>query len=378
MINLFSSKDRCCGCAACASVCPKNAIIMKNDASGFAYPEVNSDLCVDCGMCKKVCPFGCDKAEAEKYESNVYAVLNKDEKIRRKSSSGGFFSTLANEIVEKKGVVYGAVFDDDFKVQHIRGTDVEKIALMRGSKYVQSDMTGVFPQIKMDLNDGKKVLFTGTGCQVAGLKKYLGKDFENLITVDIVCHGVPSQKHFDGYKAMLEKKYGSELKSFSFRTKKLKGEIQDIEAVFKNGKCYSEYPDADDFRCMFSKNYTLRPSCFVCPYATDRRVGDITIGDFWGIEKTMPEFKNPLGNSLAVVSTDKGKKLFESVKNQIEIRKSSMENALQPSLVKPATKPDNYDEFTADFEACGFEYVSKKYKLVPTMKKIKRKIKKLL
>lgn len=378
MMNLFSDKDRCCGCTACASVCPKNAIIMKNDASGFAYPEVNSALCVDCGMCKRVCPFECDKAETEKTESSVYAVLNKDEKIRKKSSSGGFFSTLANEIVEKKGAVYGAVFDDDFKVKHIRATDVENIAPMRGSKYVQSDMTGVFPQVKKDLNDGKKVLFAGTGCQVAGLKKYLGKDFENLITVDIVCHGVPSQKHFDGYKAMLEKKYGSELKSFSFRTKKLKGEIQDIEAVFKNGKCYSEYPDIDEFRCMFSKNYTLRPSCFACPYATDKRIGDITIGDFWGIEKTMPEFKNPLGNSLVLVSTDKGKKLFDSVKNQLEIRESTIENALQPSLVKPATMPQNYSEFTADFEANGFEYVSKKYKLVPPMKKLKRKIKKIL
>lgn len=378
-MNLFLDKSSCCGCTACASICPKNAIIMKNDASGFAYPEVVESLCVECGLCKKVCPFNADVIDNTIQKApKVYAVINKNKDIHIKSSSGGLFFALASAVINQNGVVYGAVFDESFKVKHIRATDLSGIESMCGSKYVQSNIEGIYSSVKSDLLALKQVMFVGTGCQIGGLKKYLGKRYDNLITVDLVCHGVPSQKHFDGYKALLEKKYKSKIISFKFRAKKIKGQTQDNEVIFENGKILSEYPDLDKYRCLYVKGLTLRPSCFECPYSTDKRVGDITIGDFWGIEKSMPEFKNPLGNSLAIISTKRGEKLFNSVKAQLEIRTSNIENALQPRLVQPFKKPENYSEFTSDFEKNGYEYINKKYKLVPLTKKIKRKIKRSL
>lgn len=378
-MELFSDKGKCCGCTACASACPKNAIVMKNDASGFVYPEINQELCVECGMCKRVCAFSTELIDSVSDKApRVYAVVNKDTAVYKKSSSGGFFTALANEAINQNGVVYGAVFDKDFKVKHIRGTKQVDIEAMRGSKYVQSNLDGVFESVKNDLKASKLVMFVGTGCQVGGLKKYLNKDYDNLVTVDIVCHGVPSQKLFDDYKETLEKKYKAKVKSFSFRAKKLKGQIQDIEAVFDNGKVYSEYPDIDAYRNMFAKSFTLRPSCFECPYATGKRVGDITIGDFWGIEKALPDFKKELGNSLAIISTERGERLFNSVKEQLEVRESELQRALQPSLKSPAKKPANYNEVISDFEKNGYEYISKKYSIVPLTQRVKRKIKKAL
>lgn len=378
MINLFSDKSQCCGCTACLSTCPKGAISMHTDDYGFNYPVIDTEHCVECKKCVAVCDFKKSSGNKNSAELSVYACHNKNELIHKESSSGGVFFELGKKILQNNGVIYGAVYDQNFNVKHIKAEKISDLEKMKGSKYVQSNITGVFKQVKADLEQGRDVLFSGTGCQCAALKSYLNKDYDNLYIIDIVCHGVPSQKFFDDYLKQLEKKYKSKLISFNFRTKKIKGEIQDIEAIFENGKTYRNYPDLDNYRLFFAKNLSLRPSCYNCKYANTERVGDITIGDFWGLEKSMPDFKSRYGTSLIIISTQKGQKLFEEISDSLEIKESTLQNALQPSLISPVKKTEIADEFMNDYIKNGFDYVCNKYNSGVFIKSLKRKIKNII
>lgn len=359
------------------NICSKGAIAFKEDESGFLYPYINEKLCINCGMCQKVCGFK-NEEKPEYTPKKVYAAYNKNPQLNKTGSSGGIFFQLAADILSKGGVVYGAAFDDGFVVCHKRVDDKNNIKILQGSKYVQSRLEDTFKLVKNDLDNKIKVLFSGTGCQIDGLKRYLGRPYDNLITIDIICRGVPSAKMFEDYKSFLKSKYGGNITSVNFRRKKLKGEIQDIEVIFDNGKVYNEYPDFDVFRSFYGKKLSLRPSCYECKYACSQRSGDITIGDFWGIEKTLPQFKSPYGTSLLLANTQKGKDILESISEDIELTESTLENALQPSLTKCADKPENYDEFTSDYIKYGFNYLCKKYKSGSDLKKLLRKTKRLL
>lgn len=381
MEKLFDNKNQCCGCTACMNVCPKGAISMVADSSGFEYPQIDKTLCIDCGLCKSVCAFqnGYKKGEAVK---TVFAAKNNSSEIRANSSSGGVFSQLAKHFIDNGGVVYGAAFDNDLVVRHICVDESKELKKLRSSKYVQSKLDFTFKEIKQKLDKGQSVLFSGTGCQVGALKGYLKKDYDNLLTVDIVCHGTPSPKLFADYKAFMEKKYGSKAVAFNFRAKKIYGETQDMAISFENGKIYSEFPAIDVYKSLFSRNLSLRPSCFECKYTNINRPSDITLGDFWGIDKCIPNFNDKKGVTLVIPNSEKGRKLFESVKSSFAVKETAIENALQPNLKAPTKKPDGYEAFQNDYCTNGFDYIANKYAktsaLTVAKARINNTVKKLL
>ena len=358
MIRIEHPED-CCGCTACASICPHNAISMKPDALGFLYPEVDMEKCVDCGLCEKVCAFN------DNYDTNlnlsqpdVYAARHKDMQEIETSRSGAAFIALSDWVIEHGGVVYGAGYTDHFRVVHKRATTIEARNEFKGSKYVQSDLTGVFRQVKADLKAGLLVMFSGTPCQTAGLNSYVGKKLrENLYLVDIVCHGVPGPFIWRDYLAYLERKHGDKICWVNFRDKQLYGWTAHHESFkFVNGG------GKMTFTYTFYKHIMFRHSCGVCPYTNTRRPSDITLADFWGWEKTDPTFNaDDKGVSLVLINTEKGRKLFEAVKDNMNIIPVKLENCLQPNLQHPSIIHPKRMAFERDYARKGFEYVMKKY-----------------
>ena len=298
-------------------------------------------------------------------QPKVYAVKHKDEATRAASRSGGIFTALSDYILSSGGVVYGCVLTGEFDAAHIRADNTEERNRMRGSKYIQSKLGDTFKNVQADLDTRKNVLFSGTSCQVAGLKKYLGKEYDNLFCVDIVCHGVPSKKVWDAYLHWQEQKNHSKITSVDFRNKKDFGWHDHVETLyFENGK----FTNSRVFKELFYGHTVLRPSCYECPYKSVMHPGDITIADYWGIEKAAPEFDDNKGVSLVLVNNEAGEK-----------------DSMQPPLKAPFPKPENRDQFWIDFENKSFEYVAKKYGGIGLkndvrsfLRKIKGKIKKLV
>lgn len=312
----------------------------------------------------------------------VYAVRHKDEAIRAASRSGGIFTALSDDVLSNGGVVYGCVLTEDFAAMHIRAENVGERNKMRGSKYVQSKLGNTYKNVKVDLDDQKNVLFSGTSCQVAGLKKYLGKEYENLICVDIVCHGVPSKKVWGAYLRWQEQKNSCKIINVDFRNKKDFGWHEHIETLyFENGKS----TNSRIFKTLFYRHMILRPSCYECPYKSVMHPGDITIADYWGIDKAAPEFDDNRGVSLVLVNNEVGEKALEQTKDKLFWKQTKLEDSLQPPLEAPFPKPENREQFWYDFKNKQFEYISKKYgdyrlwnDLKIFIKKIKRKIRKVV
>ena len=314
----IKDKSQCCGCAACVQRCPKLCISLKEDKEGFLYPVVDKENCIDCGLCEKVCPEL--NVAQERVPLNVYAVKHKDEEIRMKSSSGGVFTLLAEQIIDEGGVVFGARFDESWEVMHDYTETKDGLAVFRGSKYVQSKIGNTYQQAEVFLKQGRKVMFTGTPCQIAGLKRFLRKEYENLLAVDFVCHGVPSPKVWRMYldetiahqgfgkntvlsHAMLRQKFIRDIKFRSKTTgwKKYSFALTLTEAVAKgeeNSVLLSSPFYENAFMQAFLSDYILRPSCYRCPVKSGKSSSDITIGDFWGIEKMLPEFDDDKGCGL--------------------------------------------------------------------------------
>lgn len=302
MIQIKDKAD-CCGCTACASICPKDAITMEPDTLGFKYPKVDLDKCIDCGLCEKVCAFNdnYDKSLNLK-EPEIYAARHKDIHEIETSRSGAAFIAISDYILENGGIVYGVGYKDHFRVAHKRATTKEERNEFKGSKYVQSDLDGIFRQVKEDLKQGNTVLFSGTPCQTAGLNSYIGNKLrENLVLVDIVCHGVPGPYMWRDYLDYLEKKQGSKICWVNFRDKQEYGWAAHKE-TFKFVKGEGKM----SFTYLFYQNIMFRHSCGKCHFANTQRPSDITIADFWGWEKTDPEFnKDNKGVSLVLVNTEK-------------------------------------------------------------------------
>ena len=358
MIRIEHPED-CCGCTACASICPHNAISMKPDTLGFLYPEVDMEKCVDCGLCEKVCAFNNNyDTSLNLSQPDVYAARHKDMQEIETSRSGAAFIALSDWVIEHGGIVYGAGYTDHFRVVHKRAVSKEERNEFKGSKYVQSDLTGVFRQVKADLKAGLLVMFSGTPCQTAGLNSYIGKKLrENLYLVDIVCHGVPGPFIWRDYLAYLERKHGDKVCWVNFRDKQLYGWTAHHESFkFVNGG------GKMTFTYTFYKHIMFRHSCGVCPYTNTRRPSDITLADFWGWEKTDPTFNaDDKGVSLVLINTEKGRKLFEAVKDNMNIIPVKLENCLQPNLQHPSIIHPKRMAFERDYARKGFEYVMKKY-----------------
>lgn len=377
MISVFDKKEDCCGCTACKCICPTQAITMKLDKDGFLYPEINLELCKSCGLCKTVCPIQNQFIFPDRlHEPQVFAVKHRKEQIRMNSASGGAYTAISDFILKSYGVVYGAEFDEDFRVQHNRATNAEERDRFKGSKYIQSDLRGTFKQIEEDLIQDINVLFTGTGCQVAGLRKFLEEKHvktDKLTTNDIICHGVPSPLLWHDYLNFIQKK--NKLKSYTFRYKQKGWHGYNVKAEFMNGKIKINSLDIKVFVNLFSSDLSLRPSCYDCRFANLQRPSDITIGDFWGIEEMMPELDDNKGVSLVLINSSKGKEIFQQIRNELNIWESNIQDCLQPNLQCPTKKPEKREQFWQDYYKYGFDYIAKKYAGYSFIDGVKRLIK---
>lgn len=348
-INIVG-KD-CCGCRSCEQSCPKKCIIMKDNNEGFIYPKIDFSTCIDCGICLKKCPI-------YNYENNgnnpkVFALKNKDNNVM-KSASGGACDIAARKIIENGGVVYGVAYDSDFNAKHIRVDNVSDLSKLQSSKYVFADTNNSFVNVKKDLESKIKVLFVGTSCQVDGLLKYLGKDYDNLFTISIICHGVPAPKLFKSYISYKEKQLNSKITSYDFRSKDKNGWSLTEKIVCQNGKIYYENLFFTSYGSDFLKGYSYRENCFNCKYCNTNRVGDLSVGDFWGIASAHPKFNDRKGVSVLLVTSEKGLKLVDEIKDHVEIIESTIDNAkISQGNLKAPTHRDivrdtYYESFNSD------------------------------
>ena len=362
-MKLFINKEDCCGCSACMNICPKKAIQMVADEKGFIYPQIDEEICVDCGLCKRACGFvsNYDKSKLLD-EPIIYAARYNDDNARKKSSSGGMFYALSEYVLNNNGVIYGAAFDNEFTVNHIRAVTREERDRQLGAKYVQSNIGDSYREAKKDLEEGKLVLFTGTPCQIASLQTFLGKYYDNLIKCDIICHSVPSPKVFKDYLKHLENRYNSKIKRYSFREKGKRVISQVVKVNFENGKEYKKSVVAyDSYGALFGSNIISRPSCFNCRFTNMERPSDITIGDFWGIEKAAPGFADKNGTSIIIVNTNKGIDVINNIESKLTKVQSTFDKCPHGNLRRNSKKPYNYDKAWNEYAKNGYSYLARKY-----------------
>lgn len=371
----ITDKTKCCGCHACYNICPKGAIKMQQDEKGFEYPVIDKEKCINCGLCEKVCPIINNKQIEN--EPRAYACYNKDLNIRMKSSSGGIFTLLAEEILNKGGVVFGASFNTKFEVEHIMVEKTEELEKLRGSKYTQSKIGETYKKAKEILEEGRYVLFTGTPCQIEGLKSYLRKEYDKLYTQDIICHGVPSPKVWKKYIKYREKIDNEKPKKISFRNKDNGWKLFNTKFEYKNFS-YKQNQNEDKFMQAFLKNTILRDSCYNCSFKKLNRISDITLADFWGIQNIMPELDDNKGTSLVIVNSKKGQELFENIKEKIIYKNVDIQEAIKynMSMIESAKMDKNRKKFFENLDKLDFDKLVKKYTYQPSIfKKIEFKIK---
>lgn len=363
-------KKQCTGCAVCANICPKQCITFKQDQEGFFFPEIDTTVCVECKLCQKICPAN-SEPEYHPAQERVYAAWALDDNIRQSSSSGGLYSVFANYIFSQDGVVNGVVFDKDMFAVHNLFYSPESILPCRGSKYVQSHPGNIYKRIKEQLEIGNKVLFTSTPCQVNALYKFLGKDYDNLFTCDIICHGVPSPQYFkDCLKRITD---GAEnIEKVTFRNLSGWGQYK-IKA-----ECRQSFYDEENIHSVYTKNFlgsaNCRYSCYQCSFTRNERVADITLGDFWGLGKFMPFFHDTRkGVSLLIVNTPKGEALLNKVKDQLFLENRSFREAARENhqLYRSVAMSPNRADFYTDAKKLSSMELIRKYEIkIPLLKKI--------
>lgn len=348
MIDIKEKKD-CCGCSACVQKCPKQCISLKEDCEGFLYPEVDKSICIDCGLCEKVCPI-LHQGE-ERKPLKVYAAKNYNEEIRKLSSSGGIFTLLAEKVIKEGGVVFGARFDENWEVKHDYTETIEGLSAFRGSKYVQSRMEDNYQKTEIFLKQGRNVLFSGTPCQILGLKRFLKTNYDRLLTLDIICHGVPSplvwRKYLGNECIILN---ADKISGISFRDKiegwkKYSFKLDMITSNESKKVVKIEPFRRNLFMRGFLANLFLRPSCYACAFRVGKSLSDITIGDFWGIHRLYPKFDDDKGVSLVLCNTHVGEKFFNEINSdRIE---TTYSNGLKgnPSLEHSVLLTKHVDDF---------------------------------
>lgn len=360
-------KYNCCGCAACENICSQQAITMQSDSIGFKYPVVDYNKCIECGACEHICQFNEKYNRYTNFEvPKAFLMRLKDKEELSRSQSGGAFYALATYFITKGGIVFGAAFDDQWNVKHIKVETAVDLERLRMSKYVQSSINDVFRIIRSLLKNGKEVMFSGTPCQVAALKSYIPTSLhKNLFCVDIICHGVPSPKIWNDYVAYIESKYKSKIVKACFRDKRFgwHGAVESF--MLDNGR--------EVFRktsnTLYFRNLSVRDSCSNCPYTNTKRVGDITVGDFWGLPKES-SYEDGLGTSLMLINSDTGMEYLRCISDVALIEEKNIEECLQPQLKGPITLNVERNNFIKDYNSRGFKYIAKKYSDIGVQYKI--------
>lgn len=380
---MLGERGKCCGCSACANVCPKSAISMKADKEGFLRPVVDERKCIDCKLCEKSCIYYAGdifkKVDIGKQE--YFAFQNNSANDLYHSASGGAFTAISDTVLQNGGVVYGAVFDQNNMVVHARATTSEERNPMRKSKYVQSNMKDTFQQVQYDIKKGKTVLFTGTPCQCEGLLLYLGKHPDNLILGDFLCHGVPSPLIWSEYLKKREKESGYKISNIDFRNKE--GGWRSYLTMNAGCREYKGDSRHDPYLIQFYQHFIVRPECHKCKFTNYVRISDFTIADFWGIEKMHIELDIESGVSLVLLNMEKSKKLIYSLKDKGILRRVKREDIFQPPLEYSFPAAKKREQYWEDFYIKGYGYVERKYThlslyskfvkqaIVPLTKKIK-------
>ena len=373
-VTLFENKRDCCGCGACKNVCPREAISMAADADGFLYPQIDAQLCVECGACQKVC--GYQNLPDRSRPIACYAAAARDEETLKKSASGGMFAVTARKLLEQGGVVYGVAMpmeEAGLTARHVRIDSVQALATLQGSKYVQSDTALIYRQAREDLREGRQVLFSGTPCQIAGLLGFLGRKYENLLTMEVICHGVPSGRMFRDFLKSLEKRKGSAVAAFAFRTKE-KGQGMNTCVNYlgtdgrnavanRNGHLYS-------YMHYFLKSYIYRDNCYSCPFAAAERVADITIGDYWGFHEEHPvlgrnvKLSNARGVSCVLLNSENGVRHFEACSHDLTVLATEFEKVARHNeqLRKPCTERKERDVILRLYREQGYSAVEQHFR----------------
>ena len=368
----------CCGCALCAKICPKNAILMTVDKEGFAYPKINDDLCIDCGICENSCPF--HESESKDFPIDYLISRTKDESVLQKSASGGLFTCISDEIVKNGGGVFGAVYDETFKVHHVGTSEYGVRDRMRDSKYVQSNISDCFDQVFELLKRNKQVLFTGTPCQCSAIKQFLKikkQDTSNFLLVDIICHGVGSPEIWKKYLEYIKNKYKiGEIVSITTRNKK-KGDGYNM-TIEGDKHTYYKPNVADPYIYLFCKNLVLRPSCFDCPFKSWNRETDITIGDFQKAKLFHPKYADGKGVSVLLVNSKKGELLLKDVSNSLICERSTKEKSSQINLYQSHTDSLKRNSFFHYYSQHDFSNVLRKFTEEGLFKKIKGSTKRIV
>lgn len=364
----------CTGCSACYSVCPKVAITMIANFEGFLYPEIDNEKCIKCGLCEKVCPVitPLKKENSTKVLPIAYAAINKNEEILMNSSSGGIFTAIAEQIIAENGIVFGAKFSDDFSVIHSYTDSVKELSNFQGSKYSQSVISDSYKKCRTFLDDGRKVLFSGTPCQIHGLKKFLCKEYENLITVDFICHGIPSPLLWSKYKAYRESLSGSNTVKTSFRVKNDGWKTYSVKFVFGNNTKYCVPFKKDPYMQIFLKDVALRNSCYDCIGRGLQRPSDITLADFWGIQNVLPKMDfDDKGTSLVICHSEDGKNLLDKISAVSNLKEVILSEAVKynPSMLYSPKYPKKRDCFYSDLEKYSFKKIIRKYAKTPLLRK---------
>lgn len=378
MIEIKNKKD-CCGCYACYNICPKECITMESDNEGFWYPKIDKDKCINCNLCEKVCPI-INPVKRANSKKIAYAGINKDDQIRVKSSSGGIFSILAEYIIKNNGIIYGASFDENFNIKHKRILCNTDLDLLRGSKYVQSSIGDIYKQVKSDLESNRQVLFTGTPCQVEGLRSYLRKEYVNLITMDFICHGVPSPLVWKKYLEEMKKSKQENIKNIYFRNKDIGWKVSSLKIIFDE-KIYINNLSKDLFMKGFLQDVYLRPSCYSCKFKKINRVSDITVADFWGIENILPKMDDDKGTSLIVIHSEKGEQLFDKLSETMILNEVNLNEAIKynPSMIKSVKYNEKRNSFFAELNSVkALTDLIRKYTKISFEKRAKNKIKSII
>lgn len=374
-MQILPKKEMCCGCEVCISICNKDAICMEYDNEGFRYPQIDIEKCVDCKLCVRHCPI-LHHEEMTKTPTFVYAAYNLDEKIRLNSSSGGIFTALAMQIIREGGVVFGAAFSNDCKhVYMCVAENEDELGRFQGSKYTQCEMNGIYLDVETYLRQNRKVLFSGTPCHIGALKAFLGEKYNNLYTVDFICHGVPAPYVWEQYVLYHEKIVDASVRKVSFRHKNTGWKTFSVLFRFTNSIEYCKYHTDDMFFSGFNQNLFLRPSCYECVFKGNMHMSDITLGDFWGIEKIFPDFDDDKGTSVVICNTNLGYDLWARIdsvmKRETEL---SVIKKYNRSYYQSAERNFDRERFLKKVNSDNIEKLLHKYCDYTIFNRIKNKI----